>query len=50
VTAFDPAGVLLGSSVMPRPGKIFPRFRPCIPGTSSVGFVVGGSARPALAP
>lgn len=50
VTAFDPAGVLLGSSVMPRPGKIFPRFRPCIPGTSSVGFVVGGSARTALAP
>jgi hypothetical protein len=49
VKAFDPVGVLLGSSVMPRPKKLFPRFRTCVPGTSTVGFVIGGAARTALA-
>lgn len=46
--AFDAAGLLLGSSLMPRPGKLFPNFVTCSVGSSSV-FVIGTSARTASA-
>jgi hypothetical protein len=46
---FDPAGALLGSSEVPPPAKWFPKFKPCHPGSSFVGFGTTTWAR-AVAP
>jgi hypothetical protein len=50
VQAFDAAGVLLGSSGVPSPTEVFPRFEPCHPGSSSVFFHTVGNARTTVSP